>query len=171
MSNSSIYSFDFAGRRRIILPKFIHNPKEFWSGVMFLFFGLAAVVIGQDYEMGSAGRMGPGYFPSVLGTLLGIIGLVSVIRSFFSQGEGVGRFAFKEGFLVLFAVFLFGMLVRGAGIILAILLMVIISSYASTKFRWTSAILLAIGAAVFCVLVFVVGLGLPMPIVGTWFGN
>jgi hypothetical protein len=153
-----------------ILPSFIHNPKEFWSGVMFLFFGLAAVLIGQDYEMGSAGRMGPGYFPSVLGGILSVIGLISVVRSFFSKGEGLGRFAFKQAFLVLFGVFLFGMIVRGAGIIIAILLMVFVSSYASAKFRWTSAILLAIGSAVFCVLVFVVGLGLPMPILGTWFG-
>lgn len=152
------------------MPTFIHNPKEFWSGVMFLFFGLAAVVIGQDYEMGSAGRMGPGYFPSVLGTLLGVIGLISVIRSFFSKGEGLGRFAVKEAFLVLFGVFLFGMLVRGAGIIIAILLLVVVSSYASIKFRWTSAILMAIGSTIFCVLVFVVGLGLPMPIIGSWFG-
>src|SRR5690606_24798392 len=86
---------------------FIRDPKDFWSGVMFLVFGLSAVLIGQDYEMGSAGRMGPGYFPVVLGGMLSLIGLVSVVRSFFHQGEGLGRFALKEAFLVLFAVLLF----------------------------------------------------------------
>ena len=149
---------------------FIRDPKDFWSGVMFLVFGLSAVVIGQDYEMGSAGRMGPGYFPVVLGGMLSLIGLVSVIRSFFHQGEGLGRFALKEAFLVLFAVFLFGLLVRQAGVIIAIVLMVMISSWASMKFRWSSALLLAIGATVFCVGVFVWALGVPLPILGTWFG-
>jgi hypothetical protein len=151
------------------LLSFIRNPKDFWSGVMFLFFGLAAVIIGQDYEMGHAGRMGPGYFPSVLGGILGLIGLVSVIRSFFTPGEAIGRFAIKEGFLVLFSVLLFGLLVRGVGILIGLFVMVMIASFASSKFRVRSAVLMAIGSAVFCVTVFVIGLGLPLPIFGSWF--
>lgn len=151
------------------LPSYIRNPKEFWSGVMFLSFGLAGVIIGQDYEMGHAGRMGPGYFPVVLGGILSLIGLVSVIRSFFSAGEAVGHFAFKAAFLILFSVFLFGILVRGAGIVVSLVLMVIISSYASSKFRLRSSLLLAVGAAIFCVSVFILALGLPMPIIGSWF--
>ena len=51
------------------MPAFIRHPKDFWSGIVFLFFGLSAVYIGQEYEMGSAGRMGPAYFPIVLGAL------------------------------------------------------------------------------------------------------
>jgi hypothetical protein len=63
------------------VPAFIRHPKDFWSGIVFLFFGLAAIIIGQDYEMGSAGRMGPAYFPTVLGGLLSLIGAASLVLS------------------------------------------------------------------------------------------
>jgi hypothetical protein len=151
------------------LASFIHNPKEFWSGVMFLAFGLAAVYIGQDYKLGTAGRMGPGYFPTILGGILAFIGLVEVIRSFLSKGEVMERFAIKETALVLLAVVLFGFLVRGAGAVISVFLLVLVSAYASRDFKWKSTILVAIGAAIFCVLVFTIGLGLPIPAFGPWF--
>lgn len=151
------------------MASFIHNPKEFWSGVMFLAFGLTAVYIGQDYKLGTAGRMGPGYFPTILGSLLAFLGLISVVRSFLSKGESMERFAIKEAALIISGVVLFGFLVRGAGIIVSVLVLVMISAYASQKFHWKSTVLVAIGAAVFCVLVFSVGLGLPIPAFGPWF--
>lgn len=114
--------------------------------------------------------MGPGYFPSVLGALLGVIGLISIVRSFFSSGDPMERLAFKQVFLILFSVFLFGALVRGAGLIVSIFVIVMLGGLASMKFRWKASLLLAIGSAIFCVAIFVKGLGLPMPIIGSWFG-
>lgn len=149
----------------------IRNPREFWSGVMFTIIGLAAVLIGRDYAMGSAGRMGPGYFPTVLGGLLALLGLVALVRSFFTEGEPLGKFAVKESLLILVAVVLFGLLLRGAGLLVSVVVLVMVSAYASEKFEWKSSVLLAIGGAIFCALVFVLGLGVPMPILGTWFGN
>ncbi|MES2946981.1 MAG: tripartite tricarboxylate transporter TctB family protein [Pseudomonadota bacterium] len=137
---------------------------------MFLFFGLAAVIIGQDYPMGTAGKMGPAYFPVVLGSLLTLIGLTAVIRSFVRTGEAVGKFYIKEIILILSAVLLFGALMRGAGLIAAVFVLIVLSAYASPKFRWGPALLLAGGLAAFSVLVFVKLLGLPMPMVGPWFG-
>lgn len=67
----------------------IRHPQDFWSGVMFMFFGLAAVIIGQDYPMGTAGRMGPAYFPVVLGGLLTLIGLATTLRSLWTRGEAI----------------------------------------------------------------------------------
>ncbi|HYD60877.1 MAG TPA: tripartite tricarboxylate transporter TctB family protein [Noviherbaspirillum sp.] len=152
------------------MPSFIRNPKDFWSGVIFVIFGLAAVIIGRDYSMGSAGRMGPAYFPTILGALLTLIGLVSVVRSMIRSGEGVGRFAIREIFLVMLAVVLFGILVRGAGLAIAVVTLVLVSGYASIKFKVGPYLLLAVGLAVFCVLVFVKALGLPMPVFGPWLG-
>lgn len=153
------------------MSSFIRNPKEFWSGIMFIFFGVAALYIAQqDYPMGSAGRMGPGYFPSVLAGLLTLVGAVAVVRSLFRPGEAVGHFAFKQTFLVLGGVLLFAVLVRTAGLVAAILALAIVSLYASSQFRWKSAVIFAIAAVIFCVLVFVKGLGVPMPIIGSWFG-
>lgn len=137
---------------------------------MFLFFGLAAVYIAREYPMGSASRMGPAYFPILLGWLLAAIGLVSVLRSLVSAGESLERWAYKEMFLILASVVLFAALVRGAGLAVAIPVLVLLSSYASRQFHWKVSVSLAIGATAASVLLFVKALGLPMPIVGPWFG-
>lgn len=137
---------------------------------MFLVLGLAGVIIARDYAMGSAGRMGPGYFPTVLGWMLSGIGLIAVVRSFFGHGEAVEKFHFKGLILILGSTLLFAYLVRGAGLAIAIPLLIVIGAYASSKFRWGPAILLAIGMTVFSVLLFIYALGLPMPVLGPWFG-
>ena len=152
------------------MPSFIRDPKDFWSGVIFVIFGLAAVIIGRDYSMGTAGRMGPAYFPTILGGLLTLIGLIGVVRSMVKSGGPVGRFAIREIFLVMLAVVVFGVLVRGAGLAISVVLLVMVSGYASVKFKPGPYLLLAVGLAVFCVLVFVKALGLPMPMFGPWLG-
>lgn len=152
------------------MPSFIRHPKDFWTGIIFLFFGLGAVILGLDYEMGTAGRMGPAYFPTVLGGLLTLIGAIAVVRSLLRPGEAVSKFYIKELVIILSAVLLFGFLMRGAGLVPAVLVIIMLSAYASPKFRLGQAALLAGGLAIFAVVVFVKLLGLPMPIFGPWFG-
>lgn len=152
------------------MPSFIRNPKDFWSGIMFIFFGLAAVFIARDYAMGSAGRMGPAYFPTALGWLLSALGAAAVVRSFIVTGEKLEKFVLKPLVLVLVGVVLFGVVVRTAGLVIAIPLLIVISAVASEKFTWKATIALAIGITVFSVLLFVKALGLPMPVLGSWFG-
>jgi len=152
------------------VASFIRNPKDFWSGVIFMFFGLAAMFIGQDYAMGSAGRMGPAYFPTILGGMLTLVGLIATLRSLFGRREILEKFAFKGAFLVLLGSALFGILVRNAGLVPAVMTLVMLGGYASTKFRFAPYVALAAGMTIFCVLVFAKGLGLPMPLLGPWFG-
>jgi hypothetical protein len=152
------------------LASAIRHPKDFWTGFIFICFGLAAVYLGQDYQMGTAGRMGPGYFPTILGLLLAVIGAIAVVRSFLRPGEPVGRFYLKNLLLILAAVVLFGVLMRGAGLIPAVLVIVLLSAYASPKFEWLPTVLIAVGLAAFCVVLFVKVLGLPLPILGPWLG-
>lgn len=152
------------------MPSFIRHPKDFWIGIIFLLFGLGAIVVARDYSMGTAGRMGPAYFPSVLGALLAIVGLIGVIRSFLRPGEPVGKFHIKNLVLILLAVLLFGFLMRGAGLVPAAIVLIVMSAYASPKFTWRATLLLAIGLAIFAVLLFVKLLGLPIAIFGPWFG-
>ncbi len=66
----------------------IKNAKDFWAGVLFIGFGLAFVLIARNYQMGSAVRMGPAYFPTILGGLLAVLGLVIFLRSFVSRMAG-----------------------------------------------------------------------------------
>lgn len=138
---------------------------------MFALFALLAIVVGRDYPLGSTARMGPGYFPTVTGALLGLVGLASIVRSFIRAGDAIGRFAIKECILILLAVTLFGLLLKPAGLVLGVATTVLISAIASRQFQLKASILLAIGSAAFCAIVFRVGLGLPTPVLGTWFGG
>lgn len=152
------------------MSSIIRHPKDFWAGILFIVFGGGAVLISSAYPMGTAGRMGPGYFPTVLGGLLILIGLVTLGRSFFTKGEPVGKLAIKETVLVVAGILLFGFSVRGAGIIPAVFAVVLISSFASTKFRLPPMLLMAAGSALFCWIAFVYLLGLPLQAFGSWFG-
>jgi hypothetical protein len=149
----------------------IRSPKDFWTGMIYLVAGLGAVVIGRDYSMGTATKMGPAYFPTALGYLLAVIGLIAVVRAFTQPGTPIGRFALKQLAIVLGATVLFGLLVRGAGLAVAVIALGMLSAWASTMFRWGPSIGLAVGLAVFSVAVFVWGLGLPIPAVGPWLGR
>lgn len=149
----------------------IRSTKDFWTGIIYLFFGSGAIFLARDYGMGTATKMGPAYFPSILGGLLIIIGFISLIKSFLRTGTPIGKFAFKGLALVLVSTVLFGLLVRRTGLILALPLLVLISAYASNEFKWGPAILMAVGLAVFCILVFLKGLGIPMPVIGPWLGG
>ena len=149
----------------------IRGTKDFWSGVLYVFFGSTALIVGRDYGMGSALKMGPAYFPSLLGGLLIVVGAVSVIRSFIVEGTPIGRFALKPLAIVVGSVILFGAIVRGAGLAIALPLLAMISASASARFRWIPSIVMAAGLTIFCVLVFLKGLGVPLPLFGSWFGG
>jgi hypothetical protein len=149
----------------------IRSPKDFCAGLIYLGIGLGAFYIAQDYEMGTAVRMGPGYFPRVLGSLLALVGLAAMVRSVLHPGESIGRLAWREALLVLGATVVFGLLVRGAGLALSLIVLVLVSAYASRQFRLRGSILLALGLVVFCVLVFLKGLGIPLPLWGKWMGS
>ena len=103
----------------------IRSTKDFWSGLIYICLGSSAMIIAQDYSMGTAVKMGPAYFPTILGGLLVLIGTISVIRSFVVTGTPIGAFAFKGLALIIGSTLLFGFLVRGAGLIVALPLLVI----------------------------------------------
>ena len=149
----------------------IRSTKDFWTGLLYIFFGSIAVIVARDYGMGTGVKMGPAYFPTILGGLLAGVGLVSVVRSFITPGTPIGAFAFKGLILVTVSVVLFGFIVRGAGLVVALPLLVVMSASASKRFRWRTALIMAAVLTIFCSVVFVEGLGIPLPIVGPWLGG
>lgn len=149
----------------------IRAPKDFWSGLLFLAFGIAAFVVARNYPMGTATRMGPSYFPTVLGALLALIGLVVLVRSFVVRGEPIAGFAWRPLAYVTVSTVLFGVLVRSGGLVLSLVILVLLSAWASRNFTWRAAVALAVGLTVFSALVFVKALGLPMSILGVWLGG
>jgi putative tricarboxylic transport membrane protein len=149
----------------------IRSPKDFWSGLLYVFFGLSAVFIARDYDMGTGLRMGPAYFPTVLGWLLAAIGVISLARGLLVDGEPLHGLAIRPLSIVVGATLLFGFVVRGAGLAIALPILVVFSAMASRRFRWVPTLLMAAGLTVFCVYVFLKGLGVPLPIIGEWFGE
>jgi hypothetical protein len=149
----------------------IKGPKDFWTGVMYIGFGGIAFVIAQGYSFGSAGRMGPGYFPTVLSCLLMLFGVLVLLRGLRREGPVLGGFAWKPVLIVSASTLAFSFLLEGAGLIVALFALIFGSAAASAKFRFEwKATLLALALIVFCALVFIAGLGLPMSLLGTWFG-
>lgn len=149
----------------------IRNPKDFWSGLLFLAIGSAAVLLARNYQLGSALKMGPGYFPTALGGLLALVGLVAIVRSFLRPGTSVDQFHWRPMLIVLGATLLFGVLVRNAGLIAAVAVLVLMGASASVYFKWRAAIALTVGLVIFSVVIFVKALGLPMPLIGPWLGG
>jgi putative tricarboxylic transport membrane protein len=149
----------------------MRSPKDFWSGVLYMLFGSVALYIGRDYSMGTALRMGPAYFPSLLGGALLFMGAIAVIRSFLVQGAPIGALAWHKVVFIVGSVVLFGLTVRGLGLLISLPLLVICSAFASSRFGWRSSITLAAGLTAFCVFVFLKGLGVPLPMLGTWIGG
>ncbi len=147
----------------------IRAPKDFWAGLIYIAFGVAALWIGADYRMGTAGRMGPGYFPKVLAWLLIGLGALSLVRSFVSTGEPITAVAIKPMLLILLGCALFGVLLQPLGLLAALLALCLVSAAASREFTFdwmATAGLFALVA--FCAVVFVKGLGVPMPLIGRW---
>ena len=149
----------------------IRSTKDFWTGVIYIAFGASAILIAREYGMGTALRMGPAYFPTVLGSLLVLIGAIAIIRAFIADGTRIGALAIKPLAIILGSIVLFGFIVRGVGLLVALPLLVILSAYASIHFRWLPTLVLAVGLTVFCIMIFVQGLGVPLPIIGPWLGG
>jgi putative tricarboxylic transport membrane protein len=147
----------------------IRSIKDLLAGLLYIFFGASAILIARDYNMGTAFKMGPAYFPTVLSTLLIAVGSISVIRAFILSGTPIGSISIKGLLLVTASIVVFGLLVRGAGVAIALPLLLFISAAASTKFRWQTTLMIAAGLTLFCVLVFLKGLGIPLPVIGPWF--
>ncbi|HVJ74262.1 MAG TPA: tripartite tricarboxylate transporter TctB family protein [Casimicrobiaceae bacterium] len=149
----------------------IRNPKEFGSGCLFAGFGLAAIVIGASYPVGTAARMGPGYFPRGLGMILVALGAILIIKSLRSKGARIAIKDVRPLLIVLGSVVLFGLTVVPLGLVLSTILLIVAASTASHEFRWKEATIASVLLAGFVVLAFGYGLKLQLPILPPFLGN
>lgn len=139
----------------------IRNRQDFWAGLAFIFISLLTLTISERYPMGTAARMGPGFFPFILGSILALLGFSVAARSLFAQEVKMDPFFLRPLVLILGAVLAFAIFVEPFGLVLAILGLVVISSLAEAKFRLWKVILLCLMLASMGVGVFVYALGLP----------
>ncbi len=144
--------------------QFIRSPKDFWAGILFIAFGVAAVAIAINYPVGTAGRMGPGYFPRGLGILLIVIGGILAVKALRVPGEPLRFGDLRPLVIVLGSIALFGLVAPYFGMVVATVVLIMVSSFASHEFHLKTAIISSILLAIFAVVAFGYGLNLQLPL-------
>ena len=143
--------------------------KDILAGLVFIAFGLAFAVMATSYQIGSTLRMGPGYFPFVLGCLLAILGGVIATKGFLAgEGEAIGVIPWRAVGLIIGAVLFFGLSVRGLGLIPSVFVTALVSGFASRRTGLVLGLLVTVGLTILCILVFVVALRVRVPLLGPW---
>jgi putative tricarboxylic transport membrane protein len=142
----------------------IKSPKDFWAGWMFIAIGLFFVISARGFEYGSAARMGPAFFPTMVGGLTAGMGLVVLLQSFLIRGEKVAAFPVRLMVMISIALLLFAYLLKLTGVVMALAILVVLSSYAGHQFRLREVLVLAGVLILLSVGVFVKGLGQPFPL-------
>ena len=146
----------------------LSNNKDLWAGAMLIATGAAAVIIARNYAFGTTLRMGPGYFPTVLGGILILFGLYLVVSGLRSTDEIQGSWPLRAMIVLPLALVLFGVLMTHAGFLPALLVLIFGSALAGPQFRLVEVLLLAAALSVVSVALFVWGLGLPYPLIADY---
>jgi hypothetical protein len=144
------------------------NRRDAALGLIFILIGIAFAIGSRSAEIGTAFRMGPGYFPLLLSTVLMHLGGIIVAGSFKGANELFVIVPWRGLLLVLAAPVIFGLTVRKLGLAPAIVLTVVLSVFASQRSSLRLVGAMAIGLTLFCVAVFSYGLRLPLPLFGPW---
>ena len=137
-----------------------YNNKDFWAGMMLIGIGAAAIFVARDYRFGSTMRMGPGYFPTMLGSILALFGIYVMIRGLRSKEKFKSRWPLRPLFILSFSIVMFGILMNFAGFIPALVVLIFGTAAAGGEFKCIEVLLLAVGLIGLSVAIFVWGLGL-----------
>ena len=131
---------------------------------MFIAFGLFFMIGARNYQMGSAARMGPAYFPTMLGGLMAVIGGIVLFRSLVVKGGKVSAIPLRLLFIITLSMVAFGYLLKPIGLVLALVFLVVVSAFAGQEFKIKEVFILSVVLVILSVVVFVKGLGLPFPL-------
>lgn len=153
----------------------IKSQKDFFSGLLFIVVGGAFAYGATNYSVGTGARMGPGYFPLLLGIILALLGAVVTFKSLVVEtpdGDKIGKWAWKPLFFIIASNLLFGVLLGGLpsvgippmGMVVAIFGLVVVSSMAGQSFKLKEVLILATVLAVMSYLAFVLLLKLQFPV-------
>jgi drug/metabolite transporter (DMT)-like permease len=144
----------------------LRNKRDFWAGIMFICFGLLFVGLSQQYSLGTAAKMGPGYFPTVLGGLMAVLGAIVCVGAFNKRNPitDLSKVGWRELAMVLGGVGLFGFALPFLGLIIALVLLIFVSALASHEFSVRDTILAIIFLIILSYGVFVWGLELQFPV-------
>jgi hypothetical protein len=138
--------------------------RDFVGGVLFAAFGVATTVIASGYSIGSSTRMGPGYFPLMVGSLIVVFGLILAIAALTSREPQprVPTFALRPLLFIIAAIAVFAALVDSLGVITAVAAMVIVARLSRIDGTLAEVAVTIVALCAIAVLVFVYGLNMPL---------
>ena len=146
----------------------LRNNKDFIAGLLFLALGVLTTFFARDYPMGVAARMGPGYFPTVLGSLLCLFGLYILIRGVRSGEPVPGAWGWRPLALITLSIVVFGYTMEMMGLVPALMVLFFVAALAGHEFHFKEVLPLSILMSAFAAVVFVYGLKLPYPLFGSY---
>jgi hypothetical protein len=144
----------------------IRNQKDVAAGLVYVVAGAGFSLGALHYNIGEAARMGPGWFPFWVGILLIAVGLATTAGGMRrgAAEERVQRPELRSVAWIIGAVVLFGVLLQPAGLVIALAILVIVSSLASHEFSWKGTLLNAVVLIAFSVGAFIEGINLQIPL-------
>jgi len=148
----------------------IRNQRDFGAGIMYMVIGLFFAIMATNYPMGTAAKMGPGYFPFYLGILMFLLGLLVAVEAFGAKAaiESIPKFNWRIMAQITGAVVLYGLLLPRLGFLIAVVVLVFVAASASREFTWKGTAINAAFLVTFTYSVFVLGLKLQFPLLPTF---
>jgi hypothetical protein len=143
----------------------VRAPQDVAAGLFLALVGAIALWLSRDLPLGTLRAMGAGMLPRSLAVMVGIAGLVLVATAFVSDGEKLERWHLRGPILILGSVAVFALTIRTLGLAFAGPLSMLCASFASDEARWKEALVFAVCMTAFCIVLFKVLLGLPIPVV------
>ena len=145
--------------------------RDLLAGLLFIAIGSGGFLIALSYPFGTIDRMGPGYFPRVLGTILIAFGLVTAAKGLRSGAKVDGPWGWFPLSMLAASLVAFGWLMERTGLIPALIVLIVTSAWAGKEFRWGEVAVLTAVMCLMAVAIFIWGLGLPYPLYTLDFGR
>ncbi|MFZ4533301.1 MAG: tripartite tricarboxylate transporter TctB family protein [Alsobacter sp.] len=143
----------------------IRAPQDALAGVFLIAVGVTALVLGADLPMGTLRSMGAGMLPKSLAVMVAGAGVLLLISAFLADGAGLERWHLRGPIFILGSVAVFALTIRTLGLAFAGPLAMLVSCFAADDVRWKEAIIFAVAMTAFCIILFKVLLGLPIPVI------
>jgi hypothetical protein len=143
----------------------LSTNKDFWAGLFLIAIGAFAMVVARNYAFGDSLRMGPGYFPRVLGGVLIVFGIYILASGLRSGDKLQGSWSLRALVILPLSLVLFGFLIDRAGFVPAMMVLIFGSATAGTEFRFLEVLLFSVFLTALSVVIFIWGLALPYPLI------
>ena len=145
----------------------VRSPQDFGSAIVIMLIGAAGVYFGSELTMGTAGRMGPGYFPRLLSWLIIATGLFIGLKSLVVDGPPIQTPQWRPILFCLSAIILFGYMMKYVGLFLTGITMILVAAHARRNVNLIETLIFGVVMTLGTILIFVYGLGQPLP---AWWG-